>query len=78
MIDLAPTENWPAHVLAKTFSEDRLYEGIAYLELVRTGEVTPGPEMFRLGVSPLDYTNEEIEAVQRKLALAVSHQRKAA
>ena len=78
MFELAPTEHWPAQVLAKTFSEDQLADGIAYLELVRTGELTPGPEMFRLGVSPLDYTTEELEAVQRRLALAISYQRKAA
>jgi hypothetical protein len=75
MFELAPTENWPAHILARTFSESQLSDGIAYLELVRIEELTPGPEMFRLGVSPLSYTTEELEAVQRKLALAISYQR---
>ena len=76
--ELPPTEHWPAKVLARTFSEVQLREGIAYLERVRTGKYTPGPEMFNLGISPLDYTSEEIEAVQNRLALAISYQRRKA
>jgi hypothetical protein len=78
MLDLAPIEHWPAPVLASAFSEKQLSEAIAYLELVRTGKLVPGPEMFRLGVSPLDYSPQEIVAVQNRLALAISYQRKAA
>jgi len=76
MLDLAPIEHWPAPVLARTFSEKQLYEAIAYLELVRTGKLVPGPEMFRLGISPLEYNQQEIVAIQHRLALAVHHQRR--
>jgi len=75
MIDLPPTEHWPADVLARAFTEKQLCEAIAYLELVRTSEMIPGPEMFNLGISPLEYSIEEIVAVQRRLALAVQKRR---
>jgi hypothetical protein len=78
MLDLPPTEHWPARILAKSFSEEDLARAIAYLELVRSGEYIPGPEMFVLGIDVLEYTTEEVEAVQRKLALAISYQRRAA
>lgn len=71
MIHLPLTENWPAHTLAKTFDEKLLCEAIAYLELVLTKELIPGPELNNLGISPLDFTKEEIVAVQRKLAMAI-------
>lgn len=71
-IELPPIESWPVSVLVKTFAEEDLCEAIAYLEMVRTSEYTPGPEMFNLGISPLEYSNEEIVAVQCRLALAVS------
>jgi len=74
-LELPPTENWPAHTLAKTFHEDDLSLSIAYLECVLLGEICPGPEMFRLGISPLNYCDEELQAVQRKLALAISYKR---
>jgi hypothetical protein len=72
LIKLPLTENWPSTILAKTFSERELCEAIAYLELVRTSKLSPGPELNNLGISPLDYTMYEIEAVQRKLASAIS------
>jgi hypothetical protein len=75
MIDLPLTEHWPANVLARAFTEKQLCEAIAYLEMVRTSEMIPGPEMFNLGISPLNYNTEEIVAVQRKLALAVQKRR---
>jgi hypothetical protein len=34
--------------------------------------------MFVLGIDVLEYTIEEVEAVQRKLALAISYQRRVA
>jgi hypothetical protein len=74
MLDLPSTEHWPAHILARTFPRRELCEAIAYLELVRTGKWMPGPEIDRLGIDPLTYTNEELEAVQRRLALAILRQ----
>lgn len=71
MIRLPLTENWPAHTLAITFDEKSLCEAIAYLELVLTKELMPGPELNNLGISPLDFTDEELLAVQRKLAMAI-------
>lgn len=74
LLSLPTIDYWPAKVLAKTFRRRELCEGIAYLELVRTGRFVPGPEIARLGINPLTYTPEELDAVQHRLALAVLHQ----
>jgi hypothetical protein len=72
-VDLPTTERWPARTLAKWFGEIQLGRAIAYLELVRTGKITPGPEIEKLlgNDSCLTWTFEEVDAVQRKLALAI-------
>lgn len=74
MLVLPPTEHWTANVLSRAFTRRELCEGIAYLELVRSGKFVPGPEIARLGIDPLTHTSEELDAVQRRLALAVLHQ----
>ena len=74
MIELPATEHWPAKVLAKTFSERQLCEAISYLDLVLTGELIPGPEMYQLGIDVLNHTEEELRAVQNRLALAIQKQ----
>ena len=76
-LHLIPIDHWPAKILAKTFKEDDLLEAISYLDLVLKEELTPGPEMFSLGISPLDYNKEELVAVQHRLMLALSYQGKA-
>lgn len=73
---IAPINNWPASTLAKSFSYDELSEIISYLQLALDGEVIPGAELYRLGIDALNYTNEELQAVQNKVALAISHQKK--
>ena len=75
MIKLPCIGHWPAHVLAKSFSEEDLCRGISYLELVKREVVIPGPEMFALGISPLDWSVEEVIAVQNRLSLAIMKQR---
>jgi hypothetical protein len=72
-VDLPATENWPARTLARWFSETELSRAITYLELVRVNQISPGQEIEKLlgEDTLLEWTMEEVEAVQRKLALAL-------
>ena len=73
-IELPVIDKMTPDVLAVKFSETELCEVIAYLGLVLDGSWHPGPEMFRLGISPVgpDYNTEHVEAVQRRCGRAVA------
>ena len=73
MIDLPLTGNWKASIIAKTFTKDELCRAICYLELAIREEIHLGPEMHNLGIS-LEHNEEELIAIQRKLALAIQKQ----
>lgn len=75
MIDLPNIDGKTADGLVGVFDEDELLCAIAYLELVYTGKVIPGPELFRLGISPLEYTDQELWAVQNRCALGIQKMR---
>lgn len=70
MTSLPPIDSWPAHILAKTFSEEELCEAHAYLELVYQGMIRPGPEMANLGMHS-NWSIYEVLAVQHRLELAI-------
>jgi len=70
MLHLPPIDSWPAHILAKAFSEEELCEAHAYLEMVSQGVMRPGPEMANLGMGP-NWTIYEVLAVQHRLELAI-------
>jgi hypothetical protein len=78
-VDLPATENHSARAIAVWFSEIQLGRAITYLELVRTKAIpNPGPEIEKL-LGPdtsFTWTMEEIDAVQRKLALAICIQKR--
>ena len=71
MIELPNIECRTADGLVGVFDEDELMCAIAYLELVYTERLIPGPELFRLGISPLEYTDQELWAVQNRCALGI-------
>lgn len=75
MIQLPRIEKHTAHVLCERFQESELLEAIAYIELVLRQEIIPGGELFLLGID-LNYSIQELLAVQNRLALAVYHIRK--
>ena len=72
-VDLPLTEHCTARELAGWCSDSQLARAITYLELVRIKQINPGPEIERLlgENSLLTWTPEEVDAVQRRLALAL-------
>jgi hypothetical protein len=72
-VDLPATGNQSARELVDWCSDLQLGRAIAYLELVRIGQINPGPELETVlgSDSLLTWTVEEIVAVQNKLALAL-------
>lgn len=81
MIYLPNIETKTADALVGVFEEDELLCAIAYLELVYTGKLIPGPELFRLGIDALEYTDQELWelwAVQNRCALAIQKNEKIA
>jgi hypothetical protein len=72
VIQIPLIENHTAKELCNLFQESELLDAIAYIELVFRQEVIPGCELFRLGID-LNYSTQELWAVQNRLALAVHH-----
>jgi hypothetical protein len=72
-IDLPTTEHSTARELAAWCSDTQLSRAITYLEMVRIGQIDPGPEIDKLlgEDSLLTWNTEEIDAVQRRLALTL-------
>jgi hypothetical protein len=72
-IDLPATEHSTARELAVWCSDVQLARAITYLEMVRIKQINPGPEIEKLlgEDSSLTWTIEEVEAVQRRLALTL-------
>lgn len=72
-VDLPTTGNSSAREIAVWCSDSQLGRAIAYLELVKSKQINPGPEIERLfGENTLlSWTFEEVIAVQHKLALAL-------
>ena len=76
-VDLPATGNQSARQLAASqISEGQLARAIAYLELVRSKKINPGPEIEKLfGQDTLLTWNNadmaELNAVQNRLALAI-------
>jgi len=72
-VDLPVTEHCTARELAVWCSDSQLARAITYLELVRIKQISPGPEIENLlGEDSLLTWNEwEVDAVQRRLALAL-------
>jgi hypothetical protein len=76
MINIPQIGNLTAKELCGLFQEPELLDSIAYLELVINKQLSPGAELFRLGIE-LNYSTQELWAVQNRLALAIHHIRKA-
>jgi hypothetical protein len=75
-IDLPLTGHSSARELAAWCSEVQLARAITYLEMVRTKHISPGQEIERLFGEDeedtfLTWTPEELDAVQRRLALTL-------
>ena len=76
-VDLPITGHSTARELAQWFADEQLARSIAYLELVLTEKIKPGPEIEKLlGENScvnfrLEEKKWEIEAVQRRLAFAL-------
>lgn len=76
MLHIPNIQNSTACDLAKAFKESELCITIAYIDCVLNGILEPRPqELTNLGIFPLEYTREELQATQRRLALAVCKQR---
>jgi len=77
-VDLPTTEHSTARELAEWCSDVQLARAITYLELVRIKQINPGPEIENLlgEDSLLTWTPEEVDAVQRRLALTLCIKRK--
>lgn len=73
MIELPEIGNRTARELCGLFREQELLDAIAYLELVIKKQVMPGAELFRLGVNALNYSTQELWAIQHRLALGIHH-----
>lgn len=76
MIELPEIGHRTAQELCGLFREQELLDAIAYLELVIEKRVIPGAELFRLGVDALNYSTQELWAVQHRLALSIHHIRR--
>lgn len=59
--------------IANVFKESELLESVAYLELVINGKIKPSRELLNLGIKFYNYNIQELQAVQNRLALAVSY-----
>lgn len=72
-VDLPTTEHATARELAVWCDDAQLARAITYLDLVHTKQIHPGPEIEKLlGENTLlSWTVWEVEAVQRRLALAL-------
>lgn len=72
-IDLPDTGHSSARELAVWCSDVQLARAVTYLEMVLIKQITPGPEIEKLlgEDSSLTWTIEEVEAVQRRLALTL-------
>ena len=72
-IDLPTTQHCTARELAVWCCDVQLARAITYLEMVRIGQIDPGPEIDKLlgEDSLLTWNTEEIDAVQRRLALTL-------
>lgn len=72
-VDLPATGNQSARELVDWCSDLQLGRAIAYLELVRIGQINPGPELETVLGSDtlLTWTVEEVVAVQNRLGLAI-------
>jgi hypothetical protein len=75
MIPLPWIGNLTAKELCGLFQESELLDTIAYLELVINKQVSSGAELFRLGIE-LNYSTQELWAVQNRLALGIHYLRK--
>ena len=75
MIYLPEIGDRTARELCGLFQEQELLDAIVYLELVITKRVIPGAELYRLGIDGLNYSVQELWAVQNRLALGVLHMR---
>lgn len=77
-IDLPTTQHCTARELAVWCCDVQLARAITYLEMVRIGQIDPGPEIDKLlgEDSSLTWSVEEIDAVQRRLALTLCIKRK--
>jgi len=70
-VDLPLTEHWSARVLAFSISEIQLRRAITYLELIRIKKISPGPELGCLLGTSSGWTMDDIDAMQRRLSLAI-------
>ena len=77
-IDLPLTGHSSARELAAWCSDVQLARAVTYLEMVLIKQITPGPEIEKLlgENSLLTWTPEEVDAVQRRLALTLCIKRK--
>jgi len=72
-VDLPTTEHATAQELAVWCADVQLARAITYLELIHSKQIIPGPEIEKLlgEDSLLTWNTWEVDAVQRRLALAL-------
>jgi len=76
MYDLPYCGRQHAMELSRRLPKSELQVGIAYLDLVLGKKIFPGSEIEALGISSIQpkISDQELRAVQNRLALAISYQ----